>query len=59
MADVPVPGYVGIVNYMGARFTATAQPTTIACIVDWAKKVEDLGFVLVPISMVTIRAKSS
>jgi polysaccharide deacetylase 2 family uncharacterized protein YibQ len=44
---------------MDARFTATAQPTTIARIADWAKKVEGLGFVLVPISMVAIKAKSS
>ena len=39
--------------------TATAQPGTIARIADWAKKVEERGFVLVPISMVAIKAKSS
>jgi polysaccharide deacetylase 2 family uncharacterized protein YibQ len=38
---------------------ATAQPGTIARIADWAKKVEDRGFVLVPITMVAIKAKSS
>lgn len=38
---------------------ATAQPGTIARIADWAKKVEERGFVLVPISMVAIKAKSS
>jgi polysaccharide deacetylase 2 family uncharacterized protein YibQ len=39
--------------------TATAQPGTIARIAEWAKKVEERGFVLVPISMVAIKAKSS
>jgi polysaccharide deacetylase 2 family uncharacterized protein YibQ len=43
-------------NAVGA---ATAQPGTIARIADWAKKVEERGFVLVPISMVAIKAKSS
>ncbi len=38
---------------------ATAQPATIARIAEWAKKVEGRGFVLVPITMVAIRAKSS
>lgn len=38
---------------------AAAQPGTIARIADWAKKVEDRGFVLVPITMVAIKAKSS
>lgn len=38
---------------------ATAQPGTIARIADWAKKVEERGFVLVPITMVAIKAKSS
>lgn len=38
---------------------ATAQPGTIARIADWAKKVEDRGFMLVPITMVAIKAKSS
>jgi polysaccharide deacetylase 2 family uncharacterized protein YibQ len=43
-------------NAVGA---ATAQPGTIARIAEWAKKVEERGFVLVPISMVAIKAKSS
>ena len=38
---------------------ATAQPATIARIAEWAKKVEDRGFVLVPITMVALKAKSS
>jgi polysaccharide deacetylase 2 family uncharacterized protein YibQ len=38
---------------------ATAQPTTVARIAAWAKTVEARGFVLVPISMVAIKAKSS
>ncbi len=38
---------------------ATAQPATIARIAEWAKKVESRGFVLVPISMVAVKAKSS
>jgi polysaccharide deacetylase 2 family uncharacterized protein YibQ len=38
---------------------AAAQPGTIARIADWAKKVEERGFVLVPITMVAIKAKSS
>ena len=38
---------------------ATAQPSTIARIAEWAKKVESRGFVLVPITMVAIKAKSS
>ena len=38
---------------------ATAQPAAIARIADWARKVESRGFVLVPISMVAARAKSS
>jgi hypothetical protein len=38
---------------------ATAQPATIARIAEWAKKVEGRGFVLVPITMVAIKAKSS
>lgn len=38
---------------------ATAQPGTIARIAEWAKKIEKRGFVLVPISMVAIKAKSS
>ncbi len=38
---------------------ATAQPGTIARIGAWAAKVEKRGFVLVPISMVAIKAKST
>ena len=38
---------------------AGAQPATVERIAQWAKKVEDRGFVLVPISMVALRAKSS
>jgi polysaccharide deacetylase 2 family uncharacterized protein YibQ len=38
---------------------ATAQPATVARIAEWAKKVETRGFVLVPITMVAIKAKSS
>jgi uncharacterized protein len=38
---------------------ATAQPATVARIAAWAKAVEARGFVLVPISMVAIKAKSS
>ena len=38
---------------------ATAQPATIARIAAWAKKVEARGFVLVPITMVAVKAKSS
>ena len=38
---------------------ATAQPVTIARIAEWAKKVESQGILLVPISMVAIKAKSS
>ena len=38
---------------------ATAQPATVARIAEWAKKVEGRGFVLVPITMVAVKAKSS
>lgn len=38
---------------------ATAQPATIARIAEWTKTVESRGFVLVPITMVAIKAKSS
>ncbi len=38
---------------------ATALPATVARIAAWAKKVEDRGFVLVPITMVAVKAKSS
>ena len=38
---------------------ATAQPATIARIAEWTKTVENRGFVLVPITMVAIKAKSS
>ncbi|MBI3703716.1 MAG: divergent polysaccharide deacetylase family protein [Rhizobiales bacterium] len=38
---------------------ATAQPAIVARIAEWAKKVESRGFVLVPITMVANKAKSS
>jgi len=38
---------------------ATAQPATVARIAEWAKKVEGRGFMLVPITMVANKAKSS
>jgi hypothetical protein len=38
---------------------ATAEPATIKHIAAWAKAVESRGFVLVPISMVALKAKSS
>jgi polysaccharide deacetylase 2 family uncharacterized protein YibQ len=38
---------------------ANAQPAAIARIAEWAKKVESRGFVLVPITMVAVKAKSS
>ncbi len=38
---------------------ADALPATIARIAEWAKKVEDRGFVLVPITMVATKEKSS
>jgi polysaccharide deacetylase 2 family uncharacterized protein YibQ len=38
---------------------ATAQPTTIKRIASWAKTIESRGFVLVPITMLTVKAKSS
>jgi hypothetical protein len=38
---------------------ATALPATVARIADWAKAVESKGFVLVPITMVAVKAKSS
>jgi uncharacterized protein len=38
---------------------ATALPATIARIAAWAKNVEGRGFVLVPITMVAVKAKSS
>lgn len=38
---------------------ATAQPATIARIAEWAKKAEARGFLLEPITMVAIKAKSS
>ena len=38
---------------------ATAQPATVTRIAEWAKKVEGRGFVLVPITMVANKAKSS
>ena len=38
---------------------AAAQTTTIARIADWAKKVESRGILLVPITMLAIKTKSS
>jgi uncharacterized protein len=38
---------------------ATALPATVARIAEWAKTVESRGFVLVPITMVAVKAKSS
>ena len=38
---------------------ATALPATVARIADWTKTVESRGFVLVPITMVAVKAKSS
>jgi polysaccharide deacetylase 2 family uncharacterized protein YibQ len=38
---------------------ATAQPGTIARVAEWAAKIEKRGFVLVPISMVAVKAKST
>ena len=38
---------------------ATALPATVARIADWAKAVEARGFVLVPITMVAVKEKSS
>jgi uncharacterized protein len=38
---------------------ASAQPASIASIAKWAKSVEAKGFVLVPITMVAVKAKSS
>ena len=38
---------------------ATASPATISRISEWAKKLNGRGFVLVPISMVTAKPKSS
>ena len=38
---------------------ATAEPATVKRIAQWAKSVESRGFVLVPISMVALKAKSS
>jgi polysaccharide deacetylase 2 family uncharacterized protein YibQ len=39
--------------------TAVAQPGTVAHIAAWAKKAEGKGFLLVPITMVAVKAKSS
>lgn len=38
---------------------ATAQPASIDRIAAWAKKVESRGFVLVPITMIALKTKSS
>jgi len=38
---------------------ATALPATVARIAAWAKKLEGRGFVLVPVTMMAVKAKSS
>jgi hypothetical protein len=38
---------------------ATAVPGTIARISVWAKSIESRGFVLVPVTMIAAKAKSS
>ena len=38
---------------------ANALPGTVTRIAEWAKKVEARGFVLVPITMVAVKEKSS
>jgi polysaccharide deacetylase 2 family uncharacterized protein YibQ len=38
---------------------ATAKPGTVARIAEWIKKAESKGIILVPITMVAIKAKSS
>lgn len=38
---------------------ATAQPATIARLAEWAEKIESRGFVLVPITMISAKPKSS
>ena len=38
---------------------ANAQPGSIARIAEWAKAVEERGFVLVPVTMVAVKAKST
>jgi hypothetical protein len=38
---------------------ATALPATVSRIAAWAKKVEGRGFLLVPITMIAVKAKSS
>jgi polysaccharide deacetylase 2 family uncharacterized protein YibQ len=38
---------------------ATAQPATVARLAEWAQKVEGRGFVLVPITMIAVKTKSS
>ena len=38
---------------------ANAQPGTVMRIAEWAEKVEARGFVLVPITMVAVKEKSS
>jgi polysaccharide deacetylase 2 family uncharacterized protein YibQ len=38
---------------------ATALPGTIARIVAWARNLQSRGFVLVPITMIAVKAKSS
>ena len=44
---------------MKARDTGIAKPGTIARIAEWIKKAESKGIILVPITMVAIKAKSS
>ena len=41
------------------RRLATALPATVERIAEWAKTVEGRGIVLVPITMVAVKAKSS
>lgn len=38
---------------------ATASPATVERIAEWAKQVESKGFVLVPVTMVAVKTKSS
>jgi polysaccharide deacetylase 2 family uncharacterized protein YibQ len=38
---------------------ASAQPAAITTIANWAKQVEGRGYVLVPITMVAVKTKSS
>ena len=38
---------------------ASAQPAAIAAIAEWAQKIEDRGYVLVPITMAAVKAKAT